>query len=141
MGWGDNVLAVKIGNKVVLDACDVQTKDGSGAFLDKREVVGGVSFPNKKFPTTVYAGEWVRFGASEEPIEVLLGDHGGIFCAGLFIQPEGMPLTFGPTGIPNIPLFMLGTLTEAEKQLLKDVPAQSLEGPVFLAKPGPGVKF
>lgn len=131
VGWGDNVLAVKIGGKVVLDASDVQRS--GGPFLSKRQAVGSVSFPNKK-STTIFVGEWVRFGASEVAIEVLLGDQGGIFCAGLFIQPEGTPLTFGSQGIPNIPLFLMGELSEGELKLLKDVPPQSLKGPIFMAK-------
>ena len=138
IGWGDNVLAVKIGGKVVLDASDVQQE--GGAFVKKRDSVGSVSFPGKA-STTIFAGDWINFGSSEENIEVLLGDQGGIFCAGIFIQPEKTPLTFARNGIPNIPLFMMGALSEGEQKLLKDVPPESLTGPIFMAKPDGKVDF
>jgi hypothetical protein len=134
IGWGDNLLAVKIGREVVLDASD------AGFFLDGRECVGSASFPNKA-STPIYTGTWLNFGDRAETIEVVLGDQGGIFCAGLFIQPEGVPLTFGPGGIPRIPLFLMGSLSEGERNLLKGVAPESLEGPVFTANPESNVRF
>jgi hypothetical protein len=127
VGWGDNVLAVKIGPKIVLDASD------RGVYNEPRESLGNVSFPRKK-ETPMYAGDWVKFGSGEVEIEVLIGDHGGIFCAGLFIQAEGQPLEKGAQGLPKLPLFLMGDLSEREMKLLDKVPKDSFNAPIFRAK-------
>lgn len=134
VGYGDNLLAVKIGRKLVLDASNIGFFGG-----DAHEQVGsGTDHPSGNLP--IFAGEWVTFGAGEEEIEIILGDQGGLFNAGLYIQPEKTPLTI-ENGFPKLPLFLTGPVTEEERKLLKLVPADSLNGPYFPAKKPPGLEL
>jgi hypothetical protein len=127
VGYGDNLLAVKIGRKLVLDASNIGFFGG-----DAHEQVGsGTDHPSGNLP--IFAGEWVTFGAGEEEIEIILGDQGGLFNAGLYIQPEKTPLNI-KNGFPDLPLFLTGPVTDEERKLLKLVPAESLNGPFFPAK-------
>ena len=65
-------------------------------------------------------------------IAIAVGDEGGIFCSGLFIQPRNMTYAQGAKGIPKLPVFMLGAATDADKQLLgKSLPPECLQGPFF----------
>ena len=131
VGWGDNVMIVKVGSNLVFDASDV------GYTGHKREAAGGVSFP-KKDGTQMFHGQWLELRAGEaKNIDVLLGDEGGIFCAGLIIQKQGTDYAPGQGGIPDLPVFCVGALTEPEKKLLRAyLPEKSLAGPVFPAKAG-----
>jgi hypothetical protein len=129
VGFGDNVMVVKLDNSNVLDASD---HNYTGA---RHEELGNISFPNKD-ATPLYAGEWFQLTANEtRSIAVAVGDEGGIFCAGLFIQPKETPYVQGDRGVPKLPLFVLGTLTEADRQLLdKALPPDCLRGPFFRAE-------
>lgn len=138
IGWGDNIFAVKINGKIVLDASDVQSREDKGAFVSSRERVGSVDFPGKS-GTTVYAGDWIQFPAGDVSIDVVLGDQGGIFCAGLFVQPHGEKLEFGDHGLPKLPLFLLGELTPEQRKLLSQIPEESLRGPIFPASNQPSL--
>lgn len=127
VGYGDNLLAVKIGRKLVLDASNVGVYGG-----DAHEQVGsGTDHPSRNLP--IFAGDWVNFGRGEEEIEIVVGDQGGVFCAGLYIQPQGTPISI-VNGLPKLPLFLTGPVTDEERALLKQVPADSLNGPFFPAK-------
>ena len=55
VGWGDNVLIVKVGSNLVLDASDI------GYTGHKREAAGAVSFP-KKGGTPMFHGQWFEWG-------------------------------------------------------------------------------
>ena len=129
VGWGDNVLIVKVGSNLVLDASDI------GYTGHKREAAGAVSFP-KKGGTPMFHGQWFELRAGESKnIDILLGDEGGIFCAGLMIQKQGTEYAAGKGGIPDLPVFTVGALTEPEKKLLREhLSDKSLHGPVFPAK-------
>lgn len=135
VGFGDNVMIVQVGTHVVLDASD------HGYTGQEREGVGNIAFP-KKGSTPLFAGEWFNLGGGEpKEIAIAVGDEGGIFCSGLFIQPRSMTYTQGVNGIPKLPVFLLGTPTEADKQLLgKSLPPECLRGPFFQAVVTPSVE-
>lgn len=131
VGWGDNVLIVGLNGKVVLDASDI-------GYVDKnRTNAGSVSFP-KKGGTPLLEGEWfeVRAG-SPTRVDVLLGDEGGIFCAGLHLQKKGETYGKGKGDIPELPLFMVAPLGAEEKKLYgAHLGEKAFSGPVFPARGG-----
>ena len=90
----------------------------------------------KKSGTPMFHGRWFEFHAGESKnIDILLGDEGGIFCAGLMIQKQGADYAPGKGCIPDLPLFKVGALTEPEKKLFREhLSDKSLNGPVFPAK-------
>jgi len=135
VGWGDNLLAVRLGNKVVLDASDIgYLKSG-----DNRHDRGSVSFPNKG-ATPMLAGSWFDVTAgSSLKMDVILGDEGGIYCAGLLLEREGDRSSTGKHKIPELPLFLAAPLNLAERNLYdKHLSSKALSGPVFSAAPGDG---
>jgi len=126
VGFGDNVMIVKLGGTLVLDASD------HGYSGTAREEMGAASFPNKR-STPIFAGKWftLREGESKS-IEILVGDEGGIYCAGLFVETEGMKWTPGPSGIPQLPLFSIAPISDSAKGVLqKYLPQESLTGSPF----------
>jgi hypothetical protein len=131
VGWGDNVLIAGINGKLVLDASDV------GYLKPQRTVVGQATFPGNG-GKPIFEGEWfeVHSGIAIK-LDVLVGDEGGVFTAGLFLQKKGQPLQFGNLGIPKLPLVLMGTLAENEKALfLKFLDSAAFSGPVFNARNG-----
>jgi hypothetical protein len=131
VGFGDNVLFVKYDNALVLDASD------HGYTGRHRDQAGEVKFPAKPGTTPVFFGSWFTVAAGDEkPLEIAVGDEGGIFCAGLFIQKQGTDYKAGANGVPLLPLFFLGVPSDAEKAALgKYLPAEDLEGPYFKSVP------
>ena len=128
VGFGDNVMIVQVNNHMVLDASD---KNYSG---QHREELGSIKFP-KKSGTPLCGGEWFSLqGGEPKDISIAVGDEGGIFCSGLFVQPRSTTYAQGENGIPKLPVFMLGAPTDADKQLLgKFFPPVCLQGPYFQA--------
>jgi hypothetical protein len=122
VGFGDNVLIVRIGGALVLDASD------HGYTGRHREQAGEVKFPGKPGATPIFFGTWVTLRKGEsKPIDILVGDEGGIYCAGLFIQKQGQPYNKNRDGLPMLPLFLLGPLGANEKAALsKYLPPESL---------------
>ena len=135
VGWGDNLLAVHLGSQSVLDASDINYL-GSKSISQSR---GSVSFP-KKGGTPVFAGSWFTLTAgSTMTIDVILGDEGGIFCAGLLLEKEGERPDTGKHDIPALPIFLAGPLGIQEKRLYDNyVPNKALNGPVFNSVSGGG---
>ncbi len=130
VGWGDNVMIVGLNGKVVLDASDIGYVDRSRAHK------GAVSFP-KKGSTPMFEGDWFALSANMAvKIDILLGDEGGIFCAGLHIQKEGESYSSGKGGVPTLPLWLAGALGPEEKKLYGTyLGGQAFGGPVFRSKP------
>ncbi len=126
VGFGDNVMIVQIGKHNVLDASD------HGYTGQARERLGNVAFPQKG-ATPLYAGEWFSLRSGEpSDISIAVGDEGGIFCSGLFIQARNSAYEVGEHGIPKLPVFMLGAPNAADKALLgKYLPPVCLQGPYF----------
>lgn len=135
VGWGDNLLAVRLGSKVVLDASDI----GYLKSRDNRQGRGKVSFP-KKGDTPLLAGSWFEITAgSSLKMDVILGDEGGIYCAGLLLEQEGDRSSTGKHNIPDLPLFLAAPLNLAEKHLYdKYLSSKALNAPVFSAAQGAG---
>jgi hypothetical protein len=131
VGWGDNVLVVGFNGRIVFNACDVGYVDTA----DRTSGGAGVAFPRKS-STPLLIGKWFNVRAGDPvKVDILLGDEGGIFCAGLMIQKEGEALTRGAGQLPRLPLFLVAPLSDAEKTLYrKHLDAASLNGPVFPAK-------
>jgi hypothetical protein len=131
VGFGDNVLFVKFNSALVLDASD------HGYTGRHRDQAGAVKFPAKSGTTPIFFGSWFTVTEGDEkPLEIAVGDEGGIFCAGLFIQKQGTDYKSGANGIPILPLFFLGPPSDAEKAALgKYLPAEDLQGPYFKSVP------
>jgi hypothetical protein len=129
VGFGDNVCLVRVGGKLVLDACD---HDDSGV---KFEYSGNISLPGKD-RTPVFLGSWFEMqGGDYKPIDVIVGDYGGIFCAGVFLQKQGAKFSQDRKGIPQLPLFTTRQFSDADKAALgKFLPPVCFTGPVFTAK-------
>jgi len=132
VGFGDNVMIVKLDTALVLDASD------HGYTKRRREEAGGVQFPAKGSPTPIFFGSWFSLKKGEpKRMEVVVGDEGGIFCAGLFLQAQGVKYEQGAHGIPNLPLFTIGRLSEAQKTAFRQyLPDSAFTGPVFSTRPG-----
>lgn len=131
VGFGDNVMIVKLDSALVLDASD------KGYTKRQREAAGGVKFSPKPGTTPIFFGGWFTLRKGEaKRMEVAVGDEGGIFCAGLFLQKQGVKYEQGANGIPNLPLFTIGRLSEAQKAAFrKYVPDSAFEGPFFSVRP------
>jgi hypothetical protein len=129
VGFGDNAMIVKSGGRVVLDASD------HGYVGLKRENAGHVTLAvgNVKLYTPIFFGAWFELQKGQNrDISVLVGDEGGHFCAGLFIQKKDMDYKQGKNGIPMLPLFSIGQLTDGDKKALrKYLPDECLNGPFF----------
>lgn len=130
VGWGDNVMVVAIDGRIVLDASDLpylnRSRDGS---------IGQVDFPAKG-NTPVFAGRWFRvLRGSSVRLDVLLGDEGGIYCAGIHLQRKEQELKFGRGGIPSLPLFRLADFKSEDQKLYHPhLGAEAFQGPVFHAR-------
>jgi len=124
VGTGDNLCAVKVDGVIVLDASDW------GVYGEKREGVGAATL-GKNPASAVYAGKWINLDHTEKTIDIVVGDEGGVFCAFVMIQREGKKIELDKNGIPKLPLFITGELSDSEKALLKDLPPEALQGPIF----------
>jgi hypothetical protein len=135
VGFGDNVMIVRIGGTLALDASD------HGYTGRRREAAGAVKFAGKNGGTPVFFGTWITLRKGEvRPIEVLVGDEGGIYCAGLFVQKQGQSYQQDRKGIPRLPLLFVGAPTAEQKAALsKYLPSESLEGPYFSPAAGLGL--
>jgi hypothetical protein len=133
VGFGDNVMIVKLDTALVLDASD------KGYTKRRREAGGGIDFPAKK-STPIFFGTWFTLRKGDpKRMEVVVGDEGGIFCAGLFLQKQGVKYEQGARGVPNLPLFKIGSLNDAQKKAFGQyLPAGAFEGPSFSTRPGGG---
>lgn len=136
VGWGDNVLFVRLGSKTVLDASDLAYLGAADIRVNRG---APVSFPNKP-NTPLVAGSWFDVTAGKSiKMEVLIGDEGGIFCAGLLLEKEGVNAGSGKHNIPDLPIFLAAPLGIAEKRLYDDcVSPDALKGPVFHSSSGGG---
>jgi len=137
VGFGDNVLIVRISGALALDASD------HGYTGHSREQVGEVRFPAKSGPTPIFFGPWLTLRKGEtKPIDILVGDEGGIFCAGLFIQMQDQTYSQNAAGLPKLPLLFMGAPSPGEKAALgKYLPPESLAGPYFNSAKNPSDGF
>jgi hypothetical protein len=133
VGFGDNVLIVRISGALALDASD------HGYTGHPRVQVSEVKFPAKSGTTPIFFGPWLTLRKGEtKPIDIVVGDEGGIFCAGLFIQKQDQTYTQNADGLPKLPLFFIGAPSPGEKAALgKYLPPESLAGPYFISVKNP----
>ncbi|NJK92075.1 MAG: hypothetical protein HC904_09760 [Blastochloris sp.] len=107
VGCADDVLAVKIGNKTVLDAGLTAVNVESNQSKDRDEVVGKIlGWPMR-------AGNWINMSVGTTyPMEILIGERpGGKFFATLLVQrsDETYEKVSGED-TPILPVFQLGTV-------------------------------
>ncbi|MGC4016621.1 MAG: hypothetical protein QM755_19195 [Luteolibacter sp.] len=131
VGWGDNCLVVGVNGNVRLDASD------HGYTGDKRESLGSANLPGKP-GAAVFSGDWFQIREGQPmTVDILIGDEGGIFAAGLLVQSKEEELTKGANGLPNLPIFRTSDFTADEQTFFKDQwPANALKGPIFQVKGG-----
>ena len=130
VGWGDNCLIVGINGNVKLDASD------HGYTGEKRNAIGSANLPGKP-GAALFEGEWFQLKAGfPVTIDILIGDEGGIFAAGVLLQEKGTEYTKDGRGLPNLPILRTGDLTKEEFDAFQgQLPEDALKGPVFLVKP------
>jgi hypothetical protein len=133
VGFGDNVLEVKINDRVVLDASDHGYLGPNYDYTSaSRRPVGAAVLPGKDAGTPLFLGDsFLLEPGRSNHIDVVVGDEGGIFCAGLFLVPKDPTLTFADNGGPKFPLFGVGALNGDDKVLLgKYLPPECLTSSV-----------
>lgn len=133
VGWGDNCLIVGVNGSVKLDASD------RGYTGEERTAIGSADLPGKP-GAALYEGEWFQLKpGAPVTIDILIGDEGGIFAAGVLLQRKGEDYTKDARGVPNLPILRTGDLTKEEFEAFKgQLPEAALKGPIFLVKPGGG---
>lgn len=131
VGWGDNCLVVGVNGNVRLDASD------HGYTGDKRESLGSANLKGKP-GAAVFAGEWFQIRAGQAmTVDILIGDEGGIFAAGVLVQSKDQELTKEANGLPNLPIFRTTDFNDDERKFFKDQwPSNALQGPIFEVKNG-----
>jgi len=134
VGWGDNCLVVGVNGNVRLDASD------HGYTGEKRESLGSANLKGKP-GAAVFAGDWFQVRAGQAiTVDIIIGDEGGIFAAGVLVQTKEQELTKEANGLPNLPIFRTTNFNEEEQKFFKDQwPANALQGPVFEVKGGPSI--
>jgi hypothetical protein len=127
-GQGDNVLVVRFDNKVVLEA---SLGNPLAALKDvRRDVIGKTCDPGRR---PMVAGEWftVRRG-NRYPMEVLLGEHGGLFSCYLMVEIDGENYKKQSDGKnPRLPIFQAGPAPVPEYTEGVDSPEVAKEPLVF----------
>ncbi|MCW1924438.1 hypothetical protein OKA05_17865 [Luteolibacter arcticus] len=128
VGWGDNCLVVGIDGKVVLDASDV-------VYTGKaNEPLGSINLPGKP-GAALACGKWfqLRQGSSLK-VDIIMGDEGGIFSAGVMIEKKDSTYGRGPGGVPVLPVLTVADLEEKEKALYPFLSAESFPRSLFVAE-------
>ncbi|MCW1925066.1 hypothetical protein OKA05_21070 [Luteolibacter arcticus] len=128
VGWGDNCMVIGFDSKVVFDS-SFWHFTGS-----PRELVGNGVPGHPTLP--IYSGGWIELRKGQSiVVDVLIGDAGGVFTVGALMEKQGgAPLTRGPNGIPNLPIFMVADMADEEKKLYPFLPAESLVRTLFQAE-------
>jgi hypothetical protein len=128
VGWGDNCLVVGIDGRVVLDASDI------GYTGETRTSLGAVTTPGKE-NCPVYHGEWFSLRSQDSvKLDVIVGDEGGIFAAGVMLEKKGITYARGPGGLPLLPVLTVADLDDKEKALYPFIRPEFLQRTVFQAE-------
>lgn len=127
-GQGDNVLIVRFDDKVVLDACLGKALPSLQKI--RREPIGKTADPMNR---PMVAGEWIRvIRGTRYPMEVLLGEFGGLFSCFLLIQDEEEDYRKQSDGKnPRLPIFQVGPAPLPEYQERINSPEIAAEPFVF----------
>jgi hypothetical protein len=127
VGWGDNCLVVGIDGKIVLDASDI------GYTGRTRTPLGNVTTPGKE-NCPLYHGEWFTLRSQDSvKLDIIVGDEGGIFAAGVMLEKKGVTYGRGPGGIPLLPVLTVAELAEKERALYPFIQPEYLRRTVFQA--------
>jgi hypothetical protein len=135
VGFADNVLIVGVNGSVNLDA------SWGYPFSGKKNGDDFGPSPSQMSPRSVplYAGKWFEvIAGSRIQVDVILGDGGGLFEAGLFIQKQGVDYPKYPNGSPILPLFAVGPIPKDLKEAYsKNLPEEALNGPFWKTNAAP----
>lgn len=131
IGWGDNCLVVGINGDVKLDASD---RNYTG---ETREALGSADLPGKS-GAALFGGEWFTLRAGQTfTLDILIGDEGGIFAAGVLIEKKDEVYAKDTRGLPNLPILRTSDLSPAEIDVYKgQLPEAAMKGPAFEVKGG-----
>jgi len=144
VGNSDNVLAVRVGGKVVLDASREDRKY-TPPLIDTSWLPDSADY-RKWYHCHDYSavGNLVELKAGEpQDIQIIIGESGGVlFNANLWVKVEGVDYPRGQNGSPILPIFQTAELTRAQKNMIyRGMPEDqvSFSGPVFndYAAPSP----
>jgi hypothetical protein len=128
VGWGDNCLVVGIDGKVVLDASDI------GYTGDTRTSLGAVTTPGKS-GCPLFHGEWFTLRLQDSvKLDIIVGDEGGIFAAGVMLEKKGETYARGAGGVPLLPVLTVADLEDKEKALYPFIQPENLRRSVFQAE-------
>lgn len=136
-GHGDDVLAVRVDGKVVLNAC--WDDDNRGTRLIGGKWVSSAT-KNRQFymgNNLAWGGDWIELKAGEpREMEVILGEvPGGTFCSMLTVEVEGAKYERNKQSQPIFPMFKTSETTHdmADAILEHLIPgeAEIFEGPIF----------
>lgn len=134
IGMGDDVLVVKLGTRVVLDASWAGWKPSGWKGSGDKE--------NRKWPlgnNTAEIGSWVTMEPGKpQRLQIVVGERpGGRFCQFLCIEKKGQDVPKASDGRPIWDLFKVDELSEEEKKTLQALGANQkvgLNGPLFKAQ-------
>jgi hypothetical protein len=136
-GQGDDVLVVRVGGKIVLDASIDSARFNARSFAGK-----WVSSATKNRQwylgnTLAWGGDWIELKAGE-PLEmdVLIGEQpGGQFCAMLLVEVDGVEYETNPQNQKLLPIFRTSETTRPIANAIMEhlVPGEAdvLGGPIF----------
>ncbi|MDF7824117.1 hypothetical protein P4B35_08845 [Pontiellaceae bacterium B12227] len=137
-GHGDDILAVKVGGKVVLNGCwPGDTEDAVQPGLDGWS---SSSADSRKFymgNNTAVVGDWISLKAGEPlDMEVVIGEvPGGTFCSMLAVEVEGVEYERNKQGGPILPMFKTAEpsyeLIDAIYEDMVEGEASVTNGPIF----------
>ncbi len=133
-GFGDDVLMVRVDGKMVLAASWPGSSVQEGCGWSSRAPESGLYMLGAQ-PAQV--GDWITLeGGVPKEMEVFIGESpGGIFCAQLLVQVEGVDYEKNKQGGPILPMFTTdvpswGTLDAIYEHLVQGE-ATLTNGPVF----------
>ncbi len=143
VGFGDDVLSVRLGRKLVIDACwfEAEGKLSNWHSDDEhnRKYPVEKRFNDEKSHSMMVIGDWFQLKKGQAvDIEILIGEiPGGLFSCRLLIEQEGkqyrMAPYYGGTR-PVLPIFKTAPIDEKLiGQIHLDPDVATLEGPIFSA--------
>ncbi len=131
IGMGDDVLVVKLGSRIVLDASWLPWKPSGWKGSGDKE--------NRKWPlgnNTAEIGNWFTLEPGKPVrLQITVGERpGGRFCQFLCIEKKGQEPPRAANGRPTWDLFKIDELSEEEKKMLGALGGNQkigLDGPLF----------
>jgi hypothetical protein len=126
--WGiaDNIMIVRVKNRLVLDASDHSGRHSDWKSSDERSG----KFPMDRQPLII--GDWMRLRKDESvEMEVVIGEFGGLFHAYLLVEQEGKEYKMVGQR-PVLPIFKTTPIPEKLAQKMRLNPNKAtFDGPTF----------